>query len=68
VAVSETLDADERRLEGLQLQLRTRDGVPADALVGDDEGLDGLLEPVGARVRLTAAGRLLANEVAVRLR
>jgi oxygen-independent coproporphyrinogen-3 oxidase len=66
VAVSEALSAEERRVEGLQLQLRTRDGVPAEAL--DADGLDGLLEPVGVRVRLTAAGRLLANEVAVRLR
>ncbi|MEA3075153.1 MAG: hypothetical protein QOF60_61 [Actinomycetota bacterium] len=68
VAASETLSVAERRIEGLQLQLRTRDGVPADALPSDDE-LEGLVEPMGSsRVRLTAAGRLLANEVAVRLR
>ena len=31
-AAGEDLDADTRRVEGLQLRLRTRDGVPADAL------------------------------------
>jgi putative oxygen-independent coproporphyrinogen III oxidase len=62
----ETLGAEERRIEGLQLALRTRDGVPAAALPVDE--LDGLLERRGERVVLTRAGRLLANEVAVRLR
>ena len=42
-----------------------RRGVPRDALDGD--ALDGLVEPVIAWV-LTRHGRLLANEVAVRLR
>lgn len=64
-AGAETLDADTRRLEGLQLSLRTRDGVPADALPDD---LDGLVEPAGSRLVLTRTGRLLANEVALRLR
>ncbi len=65
-AAGETLDAETRRLEGLQLSLRTTDGVPRDALDGD--ALDDLVEPHGDRWVLTRHGRLLANEVAVRLR
>jgi oxygen-independent coproporphyrinogen-3 oxidase len=65
-AAAEVLDDETRRLEALQLSLRTRDGVPAAALAG--EQLDGLVEPAGARVVLTRLGRLLANEVALRLR
>jgi oxygen-independent coproporphyrinogen-3 oxidase len=65
-AAGETLDAETRRVEGLQLSLRTRAGVPVAAL--DVEALDGLVEVDGERVVLTRAGRLLANEVAVRLR
>jgi putative oxygen-independent coproporphyrinogen III oxidase len=62
----ETLDAEEQRLEGLQLQLRMRDGVPAETL--DAEQLPGLVEHVGDRLVLTRAGRLMANEVSLRLR
>ena len=66
-AAGEELDVETRRIEGLQLALRTRDGVPADALELED--LTGLIEPAtGKRVRLTRAGRLLANEVSMRLR
>jgi oxygen-independent coproporphyrinogen-3 oxidase len=64
-AAGETLDDATRRVEGLQLALRMRDGVPLDALPLDD--LDGLVESDGVRVRLTRNGRLLANEVALRL-
>ena len=64
-AAGETLDAATQRVEGLQLAIRMRDGVPAAAL--DTEGLDGLVETDGERVRLTRAGRLLANEVSLRL-
>jgi putative oxygen-independent coproporphyrinogen III oxidase len=64
-AAGEDLDDATRRIEGLQLSLRTSDGVPADVLDATD--LDGLIEPFGQRVRLTRAGRLLANEVAMRL-
>ena len=64
-AAGETLDAATRHLEGLQLAIRMRDGVPAGAL--DTDGLDGLVESDGQRVRLTRAGRLLANEVSLRL-
>ncbi len=65
VAGSEELGPDERRAEALQLALRTSDGVPADAVPDD---VVHLLEPAGGgRLKLTARGRLLANEVAVRL-
>ena len=71
VAASETLDHDARRVEGLQLVLRTRDGVPLGAFAPDTlEELDGLVTPhptLADRVVLTRAGRLLANEVALRL-
>ena len=68
-AASEALDDDTRRIEGLQLALRMRGGVPDDSLAADDiADLDGLVERSGGRIRLTRAGRLLANEVAIRLR
>ena len=49
-----------------QLSLRTTAGVPVDALDGDD--LPGVVERVGDRWVLTRRGRLMANDVAVRLR
>jgi putative oxygen-independent coproporphyrinogen III oxidase len=71
-ASSETLDADTRRFERLELALRTRDGVPTDSF--DASTLD-LLEGMVAphpdqtdRVVLTRAGRLMANDIATRLR
>ena len=67
-SAGETLDPEMRRLEALQLALRTSVGVPSDALDPDDPALDGLVQAVGDRARLTVSGRLLANEVAVRLR
>jgi putative oxygen-independent coproporphyrinogen III oxidase len=66
VAAGENLDPSQREAERLQLALRTSAGVPASAL--DVEGLDGLVEHRRGRLVLTAAGRLLANEVATRLR
>jgi oxygen-independent coproporphyrinogen-3 oxidase len=67
-AGAEELAADERRVEGLQLAIRTKRGVAradvADAVLAE---LDGLVEEVGDRVVLTTDGRLLANEVAIRL-
>jgi len=67
-AAGERLPGPARRLEGLQLALRTADGVPADAFAPADlEALDGLVAVDGERARLTVRGRLLANEVAVRL-
>jgi len=66
---AEVLDADGRRREGLELSLRTGAGVPVGAL--DD--LDLLVERHlvvrrADRLVLTIEGRLLANEVALRLR
>ena len=67
-AAGETLDEETRRVESLQLALRTRHGVPATALDPADPVLEGLVEPAGDRLVLTPDGRLLANEVAIRLR
>ncbi|MFM8265708.1 MAG: radical SAM family heme chaperone HemW [Acidimicrobiia bacterium] len=69
----EMLDEDTRTLERLQLQLRTRDGVPTSALaVRDVDEMAELVQRVagdrGERFVLTRAGRLLANEVSLRLR
>jgi oxygen-independent coproporphyrinogen-3 oxidase len=65
----EDLDPATRALERLQLQLRTRDGVPVDALApADVEEMSELVQRVGDRLVLTRAGRLLANEVSLRLR
>jgi len=67
-AAGEQLDENDRALEALQLALRTRDGVPVDALSSNDVDLRGLTELRGDRLVLTMRGRLLANEVAMRLR
>jgi oxygen-independent coproporphyrinogen-3 oxidase len=68
-AGGERLSPVDRRRERLQLALRTDEGVPADAFEpGAVATLDGLVEVAHGRARLTAAGRLLTNEVAVRLR
>jgi putative oxygen-independent coproporphyrinogen III oxidase len=68
----ETLDADTRRFERLELALRTRDGVPADAFSADTlELLEGMVSAHPSepdRVVLTRAGRLMANDIATRLR
>jgi putative oxygen-independent coproporphyrinogen III oxidase len=70
VAGEERLDAATRRREALQLAIRTRHGVPTDAF-GSEAASElvelGLIEEREARVVLTRAGRLLANEVAARL-
>ncbi|HEX2564922.1 MAG TPA: radical SAM family heme chaperone HemW [Acidimicrobiales bacterium] len=65
-AAGERLDAGARRLEALQLAVRTRSGVPAASLPVDE--LDDLVALDGDRAVLTVRGRLLANEVALRLR
>ena len=65
-AAGERLDAEARRLEALQLAVRTRAGVPAASLPVDE--LDDLVALDGDRAVLTVRGRLLANEVALRLR
>ena len=64
-AGSERLDAAARRVESLQLAVRTSDGVPASEVPDD---VMHLMTPAAAGLlRLTAEGRLLANEVAIRL-
>jgi oxygen-independent coproporphyrinogen-3 oxidase len=66
---SEQLDPQRQRIEGLQLALRTSEGVPVDSLSSEDRELLGpLVEIKGDAVVLSVEGRLLANEVAVRLR
>ena len=71
-AGEEVLDATRRAEEALQLQLRTRAGVPAWALSASDravlDGTDPLVDEDDGRLVLTLRGRLLANEVACRLR
>jgi oxygen-independent coproporphyrinogen-3 oxidase len=63
---AEELDRESRRAEALQLALRTREGVPSAALA-EDPLLEPLVERRGGRAVLTREGRLLANEVALRL-
>ena len=63
----EHLDPGTRAFEVLELSLRTRAGVPADALAGAGGELEGLVENCEGRLVLTVKGRLLANEVAARL-
>jgi len=65
VAGDERLDAEGRRMEALQLALRTRDGVPAAALDGED--LPGLVERHAERWVITRRGRLMADAVTLRL-
>jgi len=65
-AAGETLAEDVRKREALELSLRTRDGVPAHTL--DASELAGLVEVRGTRIVLSRRGRLLANEVSLRLR
>jgi putative oxygen-independent coproporphyrinogen III oxidase len=70
VASSEQLSEELAGFEGLELQLRTRWGVPAGALATALESapeLERLVEVGGERATLTVAGRMLANEVACRL-
>lgn len=65
---AEELDSATRRVEGLQLMIRTRDGVPSSEVPETVvEELAGLIERDGDRVVLTRDGRFLANEVAIRL-
>lgn len=65
-AADEVLDATTRAREALELSLRTRQGVPVNSL--DIAPLENLVEVVGDRVVLTRLGRLLANEVSLRLK
>jgi oxygen-independent coproporphyrinogen-3 oxidase len=65
-AAGEELDAEGRRIEGLQLLLRLREGVPRDALNGEE--LPGVVVLRGDRWMLTRRGRLMANDVSLRLK
>jgi len=66
---AEVLDEEQRRLEGLQLAIRMREGVSRGSFSDDDlRMLEGLLTESGDRLVLTRRGRLMANEVSVRLR
>ena len=71
-SAAEVLDAEARRVEGLQLMLRTRDGIARESFDGATlDLLAGMLVPHPGdpnRVVLTRAGRLMANEVSIRLR
>lgn len=65
---SEELDPETRRAEALQLAIRTRDGIPADAAPdGFVERFEGFVEHRGDRIVLTRAGRFLADDLALRL-
>lgn len=66
VAWRERLGDTERAIERLELALRTNDGVPNGALA-DDAVLDGLVTRTPHNSVLTRRGRLLANEVTLRL-
>jgi oxygen-independent coproporphyrinogen-3 oxidase len=66
-AAGETLARPARQQEALELALRTAGGVPDAALV-DDPAIEGLVVRRAGRATLTRHGRLLANEVALRLR
>ena len=69
----EVLDAHALRLERIWLGLRTSDGLALEELGGGAVGLaerwegDGLAITAGGRVRLTAAGWLLLDRLAVEL-
>ena len=67
IAGQERLEPEQRALEALELSIRTRRGVEAGALP-DDGAMADLVERRASRAVLTLRGRLLANEVACRLR
>ena len=69
VASEEFLDDRQRGVEALELGIRTAAGVPRDSLSDDDlDALGDLIEVTSDRITLTRRGRLLCNEVAIRLR
>lgn len=69
ISSSEVLDDETKLLEEMQLLIRTREGVPTAAFSPDDRSLlEGLIELHDDRYVLTRAGRLMANEVSIRLR
>ncbi len=64
-AGSELLGPNESRTEALQLALRTSAGVPAETVPPEIAGL--FVPAATGYLRLTTKGRLVANEVAIRL-
>ena len=64
-AAGETLDDGTRRRERLELLLRMRDGIEARHVPVTD--LNGLVEVHDGMARLTVQGRLLANEVSLKI-
>ena len=68
VSSSEQLDYEARRLEELQLLIRMREGVPNNSFSPEDrELLSPYLQESGERLVLTRTGRLMNNEVSLRL-
>jgi putative oxygen-independent coproporphyrinogen III oxidase len=70
-AAGETLDDETRRLEGLQLAIRMREGVPAK--IFEDADLEefielGLFVRRGSTITLTRSGRLMANAISLRMK
>jgi coproporphyrinogen III oxidase-like Fe-S oxidoreductase len=64
----EVLDDETRAIEALQLSIRTRDGVPVEALPPTERAdLDGLVAERDGRIVLTEHGRLMTNAVSLRL-
>jgi hypothetical protein len=64
-AAGETLDSGTRERERLELMLRMRDGIDAHHLPIED--LEGLVTVRNGRACLTRQGRLLANEVSLKI-
>lgn len=64
-AAGETLDEATRQRERLELMLRMRDGIDARHL--PVEGLEDLVTVHNGRAQLTRQGRLLANEVSLKI-
>jgi len=68
-AAREVLDAEDRRVERVMLEVRLRDGLPLDVLrpagraAAERLAGEGLLELTGDRAALTLRGRLLADAV-----
>lgn len=65
-AGSEALNVMQRKSEALDLLARTRVGVPASS-IGDIDELEGLVEVEAGVATLTRAGRLLANQIIIRI-
>lgn len=65
VAAGEVLSGSQRRLEQLMLGLRTREGITAPVTIPPE--LDRYVDVRGGRTALTLEGRLVANDITLRL-